>query len=201
MNDLEFVQNCVRGDRQALDQLISNYSRLIYTYIYSILKYKGYNFAQEEIQDIFQELFYLLIKDNFRKLKSFQARGGCSLASWLRQVVVNFTIDYLRRTKNTVSLEEEIGDELSLKDVLSDGNVPADSALLDQERIEELKDCINRLDKEEKFFLKLHFHKGIALEKLKSLFGASRGAIDVQKHRIIQKLKACFKAKGFMLDF
>ena len=39
------------------------------------------------------------------------------------------------------------------------------------------------------------------LEVLKEHFRVSRGAIDMRKSRIIDRLRECFKHKGFALDF
>ena len=120
INDLEFIQRCVRGDKQAWDEFVDKYSRLIYSYIHGILKIRSQNFTQENINDIFQEIFLSLIKDNFKKLKSFKAKNGCSLATWLRQVTVNLTIDHMRRFHPAISLDEENEEGSNLKDILRD---------------------------------------------------------------------------------
>lgn len=200
MDDLEFVQRCVKGDKQAWDEFLKTYSRLIYNYIHNVLNVKGYPFAQSHINDIFQGIFCSLIKDNFKKLRSFQARNGCSLASWLRQVTINFTIDYLRKIKPAVSIDAETDDGLSLKDLLADGSLSATDTLSHEEKLKDLKDCIEKLDNDDKYFLELHINRGLRLEELKGHFKVSRGAIDMQKSRIMDKLRECFKGKGFLLD-
>lgn len=201
MDDLEFVQRCVKKDKTALDEFLKTYSRLIYNYIHSVLNVKGYTFSQNHIQDIFQEIFCSLIKDDFKKLRSFQARNGCSLASWLRQVTINFTIDYMRKIKPAVSIDEETDNGLSLKDLLANGSRPIPDTLSHTEKLKGLKDCIEELDNDDKYFLELHIQRGLRLEELKAHFKVSRGAIDMQKSRLIGKLRECFKSKGVWLDF
>ena len=200
MNDLEFVQRCIKGEKPAWDEFLRQYSRLIYNYIHSVLNAKAYFPAQGLIDDIFQDFFCSLIKDDYRKLATFKARNGCTLASWLRQVTINFTIDYLRKIKPAVSIDDDEG-EFSLKDILSDNAVPVTDKLMQQERIAALKDCINGLNNDDKYFIELNINQGIRLEELKDYFKLSRGAIDMQKARIVQRLKDCFKSKGFKLDF
>jgi len=201
MNDLEFVQRCVKGDKKAWDAFLKQYSRLIYSYIHSVLNSKGIKFTQDNIQDVFQEIFCSLIKDNFRKLSTFKARNGCSLASWLRQVTINFTIDYLRKIKPTVSIDEERDDGFSLKEILVNGSRLVSDTLSQEERLKKLKECIDRLNNADKYFIELHINQGLKLEKLKDHLRLSRGAIDMHKSRIIDKLRDCFKSKGFKLDF
>jgi len=201
MNDLEFVQSCVKGDKKSWEEFLKQYSRLIYSYIRSVLNAKGITCTQDNVQDIFQEILCSLLKDNFRKLSSFKARNGCSLASWLRQVTINFTIDYIRRIKPAVSLEEETNEGFSLKEILADSSTPVSDALSQKERMESLKECIDRLNNDDKYFLELYIYRGIKLEELRGHLGLSRGAIDMYKSRLIDKLRDCFKSKGFKLDF
>jgi RNA polymerase sigma factor (sigma-70 family) len=200
MDDLEFVRRCVTGDKTAWDEFLEKYSRLIYNYIHSVLNTKGFSFTQDHINDIFQDIFHSLIKDNFKKLKSFKAKNGCSLATWLRQVTINFTIDYLRNIKPAVSIDEEIEDELSLKEIIADSSPLATDKLKDRERLAALHDCIKKLNNDDKYFLELYINRGIRLEELKEILRLSRGAVDMQKSRIIDRLKECFKGKGFVFS-
>ena len=199
MDDLGFVQSCTSGDRQAWNKFIDKYSRLIYSYIFNILGAKGHPFAQSHAQDIFQEFFCFLIKDDFKKLKSFKAKNGCSLASWLRQVAINFTIDYIRKEKPAVSLEEESEEGLNLKDILASGLKAAPESISLDEELNSLKECIEALDNDDKYFLDLHINQGLELGQLKVFFKVSRGAIDMRKSRIMDRLRDCFRSKGFTL--
>jgi RNA polymerase sigma factor (sigma-70 family) len=200
MHDLEFVQRFVKGDRQIQDEFLTTYSRLIYNYIHSVLNTKGFKFSQDHINDIFQEIFCSLINDNYRKLKTFKAANGCSLASWLRQVTINFTIDYIRKIKPVVSIEEKKEDELSLEQTLVDGSASINEVLSNKEKLAQLKDCIDQLGNDDKYFLELNINQGISLDELTRILDISRGAVDMRKSRLLMRLKECFKSKGFLLD-
>jgi len=201
MDDLEFIQHCVKGEKQSWEHFLKQYSRLIYSYIYSVLKTKGFRFAEDNVNDIFQEIFLLLVKDNFQKLRSFQGKNGCSLASWLRQVAINFTIDYLRKLKPALSLEARREDGHSLQDSLADNSSDTPEILVNAEKAQSLKECIEGLSIDDKYFVELHFNRAIKLESLITYFRQSRGAIDMRKSRIVERLKDCFRSKGFALDF
>lgn len=200
MDDLEFIQRCVKGDSQPWNEFLNKYSRLIYNYIYNTLNANSPIPTQEHTEDIFQSILRSLIDDNYKKLKSFKARNGCSLASWLRQVTINFTIDYLRKIRPVVSIDAENEEDLSLQDILPDDSIAAPERLIFEEKLDTLKECIEKLGKQEKYFLELHINRGLRLVTLKEHFRISRGAIDMQKSRIIDRLRDCFKIKGFALD-
>jgi RNA polymerase sigma factor (sigma-70 family) len=201
MDDLSFVQACVKGEKQSWNEFLLRYSRLIYNYIYSVLAVKGYSLAAEQIEDVFQEIFYSLIKDNYKKLATYQGRNGCSLASWLRQVTINFTIDYLRKLKPMFSIDAEIEEGLSLKDTLKDLSADAADFLSDQEKRKTLQKCVDLLESGEQYFMELFLNQGLNLEQIRGQLKINRGAVDMRKGRIFQKLQDCFKRKGFKLDF
>jgi RNA polymerase sigma-70 factor (ECF subfamily) len=201
MDDLKFVQACVKGDKQSWNEFLSRYSRLIYNYIYSVLAVKGRSLLEEQIEDIFQEIFYSLIKDNYKKLSTYQGRNGCTLASWLRQVTINFTIDYLRKLRPMFSIDLETEKGFSLKDILKDLSKDAVEFLSDQDRRKTLWDCVDLLEPAEQYFMELFLNQGLNLEQIREYLKINRGAVDMRKSRIFQKLQDCFKAKGFMLDF
>jgi DNA-directed RNA polymerase specialized sigma24 family protein len=47
----------------------------------------------------------------------------------------------------------------------------------------------------------LLINRGLKPEELKEHLRLSRGAIDMRKSRIIERLRDCFRSKGFALDF
>jgi len=198
MNDLEFLQSCLKGDKQSWAEFILRYSRLIYNYIYSVLSVKGRSISTEQVEDIFQEIFYALIKDKYKKLATYRAKNGCSLASWLRQVTINFTIDYLRKLKPIVSLDAEDKDGFTLGDTLKDLSAGAIEFLSNQDKRKTLGECINLLEPDEQYFLELFLNQELTLDEIKDYLKINRGAVDMRKGRILQKLQDCFKKKGFL---
>ncbi len=202
MDDLEFIHKCASGDKSAWNDFVDKYSRLIYSYIHATLKLNGSKQSQNiSVSDIYQGVFVLLMDGNFKKLKTFQGRNGCSFAGWLKTVVANYTIDHIRRTKHAVSIDEPIEDEFTLKDILVAPNKNANEEADYSQKIRELTDCIERLDTDEQYFIELHINQKIKLDELMGFFKVARGAIDMRKSRVIDKLKDCFKSKGILLDF
>ena len=197
MDDLEFIQGCLKGDKQSWSEFLSRYSRLIYNYIYSVLSVKGRSISTEQVEDIYQEIFHALIKDNCKKLATYRAKNGCSLASWLRQVTINFTIDYLRKLKPMISMDVETEEGFALQDILPDLSPGAADFLNHQEKRKTLEECIDLLGSDEQYFLELLLNQGLSLEQIKEYLKINRGAVDMRKGRIFQKLQDCFKKKGF----
>ena len=203
MDEQEFVQRCLRKEKAAWDEFVGRYSRLIYNYIFSIFKIKGISPSSDTVNDLFQEIFTGLMENDFQKLRQFKGKNNASLASWLRIITINFCLDYLKKgNKQTLSLEEELTEEgFSLKDILADQRILADQSLTQQERLKQLFECIENLSSQDKYFLEMHIYRGVNLNNLKATLGISRSAVDMRKARLIQKLKECFKDKGFQLEY
>jgi RNA polymerase sigma factor (sigma-70 family) len=197
--DLEFARKCCGGDMQAWDEFLIRYSRLIYTYIFSAAKSSGRLLTASEKEDIFQDIILSLIEDGFHKLKSYRSLNNCSLASWLRQVTVNFTLSRLSR-RPPLSLEQENDAGLSLKELLPDSAGGAPEALSKGEEMDGLIECIERLELDDKYFLELNLNLGLNLEEIKEHLKISRGAVDMRRQRILERLRECFKGKGMIID-
>jgi len=201
MTDLEFARECSTGKAQAWQDFVKKYSRLIHSYIYSVLNQRNPSLAtQENIADIFQEIFVLLSDNNYHKLKSYKAKNGCSLASWLRMVTVNYTIDYLRKARPIVSLDQENDDGLTPGQLIEDSSISALDKLNAEDSLESLYDCIKALGVDDQYFLEFYIVRGLDLEAIKNTLEVSRGSVDMHKLRIVSRLKDCFKSKGFPLD-
>ncbi|MDD4908222.1 MAG: sigma-70 family RNA polymerase sigma factor [Candidatus Omnitrophica bacterium] len=203
MDELRLIKRCVIKDKQAWDEFVDEYSRLIYNYIYAILRVKGREPGVESTADIYQGLFLSLCENNFKKLRNYQARNNCSFPSYLRVITINFTLDYLRKNnKIPLSLDEDLAQEgLSLKGILADNKPLLDETVLIKEKYDQLADCIKVLTAQEKYLVQMHIYQGLDMGELAKLFKASRGSLDMRKSRILEKLKNCFRRKKFMLDY
>lgn len=200
-SDLEFSRRCCNGDRQAWDEFLVKYSRLIYTYLFSSAKTSGKILTEHEKEDLFQELLVSLIDDGFRKLKTYKGLKGCSLASWLRQVTINFMLNRMHRfDRDVASLDKGTESGLTLKDLLIDTAAPVTDASVKQEELGRLTECIERLELDDKYFLELNLGLGLNLEEIREHLGITRGAADMRKSRIVERLRDCFKDKGVILD-
>jgi len=194
MEDLKFVRRCLGKERRAWDEFIQRFSGLIYSYILGVFRSRtSYHFKANNIEDAFQDFFIYIRKNNCKKLRTFQGRNGCTLASWLRQVVINFSLDYIRGFRVNLSLDQAYNGKGSIKDTIFDQSVSIRDEMIKHERITRLKRCIQALNREERLFLELHLNKGVAVDKIAKLLRVSRGALDMRKSRIIEVLRRRLK--------
>jgi RNA polymerase sigma factor (sigma-70 family) len=194
MDDILIIQRCIQRDPYAWNEFLATYSRLIYSTIYSILRVKRISLDSSRIEDIFQEMIMMLMKDDYHKLRSFQSRNGCTLGSWLRVVVSNFMISYVRSSK-TERLNDSLDEDNDSVSQLNESS--GEVAGLSQDMAAQLDDCIRKLTVDDRYFLTLHVQQSLTIEQLKRFFHVSRGALDMRKSRLMGRLKECFRKKGF----
>jgi RNA polymerase sigma factor (sigma-70 family) len=99
------LAGCLRGEKAAWNDFVRQYSGLIYHTIKKTLSLS--DTSQHLIDDIFQDIFLSLVRDDFAQLRRFRGDHGCTLASWLRMIAARRTIDYLRGSNFPEELLEE----------------------------------------------------------------------------------------------
>ncbi len=95
-DDKELVQKCRAGDPQAFETLVKRYEKRVYWIAFNLVG------SAEDARDLAQEAFLRV----YRSLAKFDDRYG--FYTWLYRIVVNLSIDHLRKKGKgeAVSLEE-----------------------------------------------------------------------------------------------
>lgn len=89
------VDQCRKGDRKAQFEIYKLYAKAMYNVAYRIVN------SEAEAEDILQESFL----DAFTRIDSF--RGETTFGLWLKQIVINKSINQLRKRKiDFVNIEE-----------------------------------------------------------------------------------------------
>lgn len=83
----QLVSSIERGDRMAMRRLYDHYSG----YIMGVaLRYVP---DRDDVQDVVQDAFVKI----FTSMRQFQYRGEGSLKAWMTRIVVNMSLDFLRK--------------------------------------------------------------------------------------------------------
>jgi RNA polymerase sigma factor (sigma-70 family) len=90
--DLVFVGRLIAREEQAWRELRVKYNGLFL----KIVKFK-FHVPDQELPDVWERLLEHLTVNNFKRLKSYS--GKVIFAAWLRRVITNLAIDWLRGQK------------------------------------------------------------------------------------------------------
>ena len=186
MNEQQLIQGCINQDKKSWDHFVERYNKLIYSTLHGIFREKAIAPGQDVVEELFNETFVVLLKDDAKKLRQFQ--GKCSFASWIRLITTNVAIDYLRKLKPTVSLDEKPDDGPSLIELLTvDDNIKANLSQEDEKEI--FARILGKLDSKDQLLLRLLFIDEISPEEAGRIMGFTKDAIYMRKSRLVNQLK------------
>ncbi len=200
----KLIALCLSGDKKAWDQLVEKYSKLVYNRIYRNLEAKGWTPERHLVEDLFQEVFLTVLKDDFKKLRQFGWKNDCSFSTWFSVVVNNLVLDFIPKESKKINKTESIHKKLdpeskeTLLDTLKDESANIRDTLSKQEITHLLKEVIDTLDEEDRTLLDLFFYQELPFEAIATLTGKSIDALYMQKKRLIDKLRNSLKNRvGF----
>ena len=101
MNESQIIKGVIKGDAKAQRCLYENYKHSLFMICLR------YGKDRAEAEDILQEGFIQIFKD----IKQFRGKGA--LVSWMKRVMINKALQYLRKQKkNRLFFEAELNHDL-----------------------------------------------------------------------------------------
>jgi len=94
-NDRELIENCMNGDRQAVEALLLRYEKPVYNAAYRMLN------SSEDARDVTQTVFLKVIE----KLGSYDPRY--KFFSWIYRIALNESINCLKKQNRLDALDRE----------------------------------------------------------------------------------------------
>lgn len=169
----DLIDACKRGDTKAQFEIYRLYYKALYNSCLRILN------DTQEAEDVMQEAFL----SAFDKIATY--KGEVSFGSWLKRIVVNRALDYLKKNKiESLPIDDKIhqltDEESQSEDATIDGNV------------ETIKKAMNQLPSGYRIVLNLYLieaydHEEIA-EILNIAASTSRSQYNRAKKKLIQIL-------------
>jgi len=104
VSDLELVKRCQAGQTEAFDELVTRYRTRVFAMIYNMVH------NEQDAWDLAQESFVKA----WKSIKRF--RRHSSFYTWVYRIVMNVTIDWLRK-KQIKGAGSEFDDSIQLKEI------------------------------------------------------------------------------------
>lgn len=173
-SELFALLNLVKsGDSAAFGKLYDLYFVKIYRFIYYRVSHK------ETAEDLAEEVFLKV----HSKLSGLSEEGA--FEGWLYQIARNLVIDYYRKQKMTVALEDvenTLEYESNIIDVLS----------LEQQQKTLLR-LLKLLTADEQALVKMKFFENLENSVIAAVLNKSEATLRVMQHRTISKLQKLIK--------
>lgn len=169
----ELIDACVENDQKAQFKIYKLYYKAMYNSAYRILN------DRMEAEDVMQEAFL----DAFRKIHQYD--GTATFGAWLKRIVINKSIDALKRSKNMEDLDEVEHDIVEIEE--------EDYLEVIAYKIDQIRTCMDRLPQAYKLILSLYLLEGYDHQEIADIMGLSYNATRTKYSRARQKLLALLK--------
>lgn len=166
----DLIEACRHQNRNAQIRIYELYFKALYNTSLRIVS----NTAEAE--DIMQESFL----EAFRKIEDYRGEG--SFGAWLKRIVVNNSINHLRKKREMISLDES---NIELRDPAPDEQEYSENVFC---RLEEIREGIKKLPENYRILISLHLLEGYDHEEMAEIFNTTNGNIRVKYLRAKQKL-------------
>jgi len=188
--DRRLLSRCIAGDRSASEAFVKKFSGLIYRSVQHTLIIKEVAFNKQDLEDLHNTVFLQLFENKSKKLRQYQGKNGCSLASWIRLVAVRIVLNHLRRKGlDDISWKKK---QIRLEDLSDLKETDRDAGALiewvEQERL--LQNGILNLSPRDRLFMRLHLERGLPIQEVAETMGLSIQNAYTVKTRTIQRLKS-----------
>ena len=164
----DLIARCKRGDRDAHYRIYKLYARSMYNVSYRITH------REEDAEDALQEAFI----SAFNNLQSY--RGDATFGAWLKRIVVNKSINVLKKRKHELISDEEQWD-------IAEEQVQEEyrEALT----VDRVKKAIEELPDGYRTVLSLYLLEGYDHQEIAGIMGISESTSKSQLNRAKTKLR------------
>jgi len=173
----QLVVECKQGSKKACYELYRLYSKAMLNVAFRILN------SMDEAEDVLQESFL----DAFNKVKDF--RQETTFGLWLKQIVVNRSINLLRKRKiEWVEMESE-----QLENI-ADEQQPDEEDM--QYKVAQVKQAMQLLPEGYRVVLSLYLLEGYDHEEIGQILNITENTSRTQFLRAKRKLSEVLRIKG-----
>ena len=169
----QLIDGCRKNKRSAQIRIYELYYKAMYNTSYRIIN------DREEAEDIMQESFL----DAFKKIESYQGTG--SFGAWLKRIVVNKSIDHLRRKKSTFSLDEQFTEIENVEDTTLEDEEYISNTFT---RLEEIRGAIEKMPDHHKVIISLHLLEGYDHQEIAQILNITHNNVRARYFRAKKEL-------------
>ncbi len=170
VSELELVKRCQAGQTDAFDELVTRYRIRVFAMIYNMVH------NEQDAWDLAQESFVKA----WKSIKRF--RRHSSFYTWIYRIVMNVTIDWLRK-KQVKGVGAEFDDSIQLQEVDPASRTLPKADPLPHERMqrseirEKIDNAIKQLSPEHRAVILMKEIEGMQYHEIAETLGCSIGTV------------------------
>ena len=166
----DVIQSCRKNNRKAQVEVYKIYYKAMYNTSLRITN------NATDAEDIMQEAFL----DAFRKIKSYNGDG--SFGAWLKRIVINKSLDFVKARQSRMSLGQKIMEQEEQKQ-----DEESETADIDA-KLQEVKSAMEKLPDDYRIILTLFLIEGYDHQEIAQILKTPYGNVRTRYSRARQRL-------------
>jgi len=188
-SDAQLLRLVLRHEEPAWTELVRRYRSLIYRCITKVIGKYGPSLTSADVDEIYADVLFNLLRDDKRKLRLYDPRRGTKLSSWIGMIAVNATYDFLRSAGRRPILDRLDGAPDPHEEY---DHTPLD-ALIEKERWNHVNELLAEFSEKDRTFLSLYYAQGLDAEAVADKMEISLKTVYSKKHKIRAHLRRCLE--------
>ena len=185
LSDLELRDVVVGKDERAWCELLRRFRSLVFRCINKVaVKHERRLFA-EDVNEIFSEVCFNLLRDDMKKLRAWDPARGSKLGTWLGLIAMNTAYDFLRACRRRPML-----DLLESAPERPAADPSALDELLDKERWGYVANLLAEFSEKDRRFVELYYARGLLPEEVAAAMRISVKTVYSKKNKLRTRLEA-----------
>ena len=172
----ELVEDCKQGKRQAQFEIYRLYSKAMYNICIRMVR------NELDAEDLLQNSFV----DVFTKLHTFRYQS--SVGAWIKRIVVNNCINFLKKRKLKI---EELNDQVAERPMIVENEYSAPFS------VESINQALLKLPDGYRVVFTLYMFEGYDHKEIGSILNISEATSKSQFSRAKKKLRMLLNKEGF----
>ena len=195
-SDAELCAAVIAREPAAWPTFFAKYERLVLACIRRALRRYGAQHGDDDVEDLASQTAFNLVKDDYKKLRTFDASRGYKLSSWVGLIATNTALDSLRRRAPT-----DVWSAASLDDTDPAGHLLSSDAMDPAEDLErrdlvrQFNEVFEELSAGDRLFLEYYYVDELEPEEIARLMSISLNTVYSRKNKIRQKLEGLVARK------
>jgi RNA polymerase sigma-70 factor (ECF subfamily) len=173
----------------------TRYQRLIIACIKKALHRYSAHYTEEDVEDLVSMVCLNLVKDDYKKLRTFDGGRGYKLSSWVGLIATNTTLDGLRRRDPAHQpMDGEDGEKVVAQ--VADSRGDPGEAMQRRQEWQALLVAIGGLSPTDREFLELYYDDEAEPEVIAKRMGISVNTVYSRKNKLREKLRKLIEDSG-----
>lgn len=187
LTDRELLARVLRSDERGWTELIRRFRGLIFRCITKVTGKYAASASTTDVDDVYAEVLYSLLRDDMRKLRLYNPNRGTKLGTWIGMISVNAAYDYLRSAGRRPVLDRVEGCPDPHEDC---DRTPLDN-LIEKERWDSFNELLGELSDKDRTFVDLYYARGMETDAVAEEMEISLKTVYSKKHKIRAHLRRC----------